>query len=442
MECRKPLYIVHDQPNQRSTAVVQSSSGMMMRSTMSNRPITRAVSPKPILPPQERQALPFSKNVVLIALMEVTRHQLLDLQRKNDNNTEAYRILDGIESQTCYCGTYIVKDFNGLEVHASDPRKNNDSIVKRIDFSDDSNKKLYQSQTVQIVDFEDGVFKVARNEGYIVANNTQLEKVDGPLDDSCRLEGMLNLAHERHSNLGERLKELEHISGGLSDKIEHIQQEEPSFPIFSEFQENSSDVDIQIVKEPVCRQPSDDDEEDLKKELRLVQKPTVVKDMPSIAPIFDRSRNVYVNSCILALEMAQNTFSCHSFGSFDGVCRSNENDYENSRRHRWHSRQSPIADFYASEITPLQNGNNYNESSINCPVVDFSTGLSGHRGLTGNQRKNQLYRRRVRFSSEHRGVNKFRGGKMGEISLYTTMEDNDYGMQEINKNRHSDFTVT
>lgn len=44
---------------------------------------------------------------------------------------------------------------------------------------------------VHVVSFKDGVAKLARRRGYILANSTQLVKVRGPQDDVCRIEGQL-----------------------------------------------------------------------------------------------------------------------------------------------------------------------------------------------------------------------------------------------------------
>jgi len=63
---------------------------------------------------------------------------------------------------------------------------------------------LEHGDMVHVVSFKDGVAKLARRRGYILANSTQLVKVRGPQDDVCRIEGQLcGIMHKKRTYVQE-----------------------------------------------------------------------------------------------------------------------------------------------------------------------------------------------------------------------------------------------
>jgi hypothetical protein len=163
-------------------------------------------SPTPSTPPQSAFApiaasvqipFPIPKNVVLISMMEAADRQAREKESESHDDTngsmnasdeeEEYdlnRIISGMATLSGPCGTYAVKEPEGLTLIAPDPRKDSArSDEPRLDVSasEDSIEikepnALEKGQTVQVVSFENGVAKLARGTGYILANSRQLVK--------------------------------------------------------------------------------------------------------------------------------------------------------------------------------------------------------------------------------------------------------------------------
>jgi hypothetical protein len=134
--------------------------------------------------------LPIPKNVVLIAMMEAAERQTKQLlQREGEEDScreddeeqfDLNRIISGMATMAGPCGTYAVRESTGLAVVHSDPTKRSDEERSDEEKKQDSDNPepyaLQEGQTVQVVGFEDGIARLARGEGYIVANTSQLVK--------------------------------------------------------------------------------------------------------------------------------------------------------------------------------------------------------------------------------------------------------------------------
>merc|ERR1719174_3422972 len=128
------------------------------------------------------------------------------------------------------CGTYEVRQNEALLILPTDPRLNTKNNVdgkshldessgdssgeteleqqKSGELSVESIQEIEKGQKVQVVAFESGVAKLARNSGFIVANSSsQLVKVGEPRDKSCRLEGLLDVVRSGVQKLEEDLEE-------------------------------------------------------------------------------------------------------------------------------------------------------------------------------------------------------------------------------------------
>lgn len=92
-----------------------------------------------------------------------------------DDDAEVKRIIAGMESLTGPCGTYAVSDAEGLAVLSQDPRRRSHEQVRDPAESRDP-FTVEKGQTIQVVGFDNGVVKMARGMGYIVASDTQLVK--------------------------------------------------------------------------------------------------------------------------------------------------------------------------------------------------------------------------------------------------------------------------
>lgn len=240
MECREPLF--YSIPKTGIGGVPVGGSSHPSSVTTNRSPLPGSYnrnsnhhhngagrfSPTPATPPQNSHAhpppavtqvpYPIPKNVVLIAMMEVAERQAKEKERLDDTNgsmddEEEYdlnRIISGMATLSGPCGTYVVKDPEGLVLlteypnheHFSagdnqepswlpSPRKDDGNVeggqaehvppALSVSASEDSVEVKYpglleKGQTVQVVSFEHGVATLARRAGYILANSNQLVK--------------------------------------------------------------------------------------------------------------------------------------------------------------------------------------------------------------------------------------------------------------------------
>ena len=176
--------------------------------------------------------LPIPKNVVLICMMEAAERHQRETHPTNGNSDEAVveliddtngsmnasdedeefdlnRIISGMATFSGPCGTYVVKERNGLSVLNHYPHPTNDDdhedgddeeedddhdeesrnddvtsttakalhVTASYDSIEVSNPcRLKQGQTVQVVRYENGIATLARDAGYIRATTSQLVK--------------------------------------------------------------------------------------------------------------------------------------------------------------------------------------------------------------------------------------------------------------------------
>ena len=249
MECREPLFIPaakHLASNGSSSATTGRFSPGTQHPTQ--QPSTPTKQSKPIAPPTP---LPIPKNVVLLALMEAAERQQSKPKEKHhhhhhhphahsydealpededetdndDDDEEAYNldhIITGMATLSGPCGTYAVRDPDGLPLYEQDPRvepegppesvmlpeipteptnslldeeKKQDELILEVGSADqqddhvvnfvihhnpsmmmESMDILLKGQKVQVVSFEDGVAKLARGKGFVRATSRQLVK--------------------------------------------------------------------------------------------------------------------------------------------------------------------------------------------------------------------------------------------------------------------------
>lgn len=92
-----------------------------------------------------------------------------------EDDEEIKRIIAGVESLTGSCGTYAVRDEAGLAVLSQNPRRRSHEQVRDpAEFREPF--IIEKGQTVQVVDINNGVVKLARGMGYIVTAESQLVK--------------------------------------------------------------------------------------------------------------------------------------------------------------------------------------------------------------------------------------------------------------------------
>ena len=187
MECRTPLFWT---PPPRPVPQ-HSFSSFSSRNQRYNR-YQQAPQAAPVAPlkPQEPIPLPVPKNLVLLAMMEASERQsmmaasVLDESALDDDTSdqgdeddvEMKRIIAGVQSLSGPCGTYAVREEEGLVVLHHDPRRKNHEPARDDALEEREPFMIEKGQTVQVVDIQDGVFRLARGVGFVVASESQLVK--------------------------------------------------------------------------------------------------------------------------------------------------------------------------------------------------------------------------------------------------------------------------
>lgn len=256
MECREPLYITvpANTLNKAQNTGVRSLApppSIYSRSTGRQSPSLQYPStpPQQAPPPATIQIpIPIPKNVVLISMMEASERHAQDVESSSsrsdgsmDNDDEEYdlnQIISGMATFAGSCGTYAVRDSLAIIPNHPNKKIQLDESDKLPDNREIASVRepipLEKGQTIQVVEFEDGVAKLARDSGFIVANSSQLVKIGGPLDNVCRLEGLLDTVSRRGHDLQKELEENKKVEADLSKQIEFGRSMEPSHPIVTE----------------------------------------------------------------------------------------------------------------------------------------------------------------------------------------------------------------
>ena len=115
----------------------------------------------------------------MMALMEAAEQKKKALLGDNyesdidDESNDAEHVLSGIEAVSSACGTYVVRDSQGLAVFKKNPY---DMTTRKVPSYLKPPPIVRYGQKVQVVGIKNDVFKLARNEGYILADSNQLVK--------------------------------------------------------------------------------------------------------------------------------------------------------------------------------------------------------------------------------------------------------------------------
>lgn len=184
MECREPLFYTFKPPSNARTPAPPAPS--MYGRYSPNAPST------PPYPPQQQlqQQIPCSipKNIVLISMMEAAERQARELRddtngsmsvAEEEEEYDLNRILAGLTTFAGPCGTYAVKE-SGLVWSSEDTaaeRADDLQVTASTDSIEISQPCLLEpGQTVQVVRWEPGRAKLAREMGYVMAHPSQLVK--------------------------------------------------------------------------------------------------------------------------------------------------------------------------------------------------------------------------------------------------------------------------
>jgi len=376
--------------------------------------------------------------------------------------------LAGMTALAGACGTYAVREPLGLAVLPFDPNLQHDNrkvgIAREEKKVEESREPftIEDGQTVQVVAAEDGVYKLAREVGYIMASVNQLVKVGGPLEKSCRLEGMLDSVMEKRMQLQKELDEIDLLVNGLQSQIKAEQEKPEEHPVISARKESISALRDELDTEGGPRTPTTPPKRAQNQELLLDTSTTDSTDADLDYHRTPEHRPVYENSPARSCPMPSTEhtdvsdprlqqpfmddqtaglpryrvsnddadlgitggllgFGCGSglFGERlleDGPQRNgiqgmdsmlpsfDDDDATLGGRSFMTSRTGGSARGYR----PTRTG------SFDSGTVNFRTGMSGHAGLLQSKKHaspNAHSRREVRMMSDHRGVVQARGNQ-------------------------------
>jgi len=132
-------------------------------------------------------------------------------------------------SSTQYSSTFNSADDDGS---VDDVSKNLRSLHSR-----NEPFTLQEGQKIQVVGVlesnEQGVYQLARGAGFVVASANQLVKVGGPLESSCKMEGMLQSILEKEEEMKRKLHEIRNLAARLKQKIVLEQDKPEEVPVIS-----------------------------------------------------------------------------------------------------------------------------------------------------------------------------------------------------------------
>ena len=434
-----------------------------------NHNIHQTITPSKKQPLQsvEPIPLPIPKNHVMISLMEAAQRKERALMNKNirqdsysydsdrDENDDIQYVLDGIEVISSSCGTYVVKDNEGLAVFPGNPI---DMAIKRVPSYFKSPPMVRFGQKVQVAAMiEHGVYKLARNEGYIVANETQLAKgkvqvlllnmvnmminmivkiyslysmishlthiytrntilyihsapfiiiVGMPLEKSCQLEGMLSSIQSSKENLTKQMSDLAIAETNLKEELHEILNSPPEYPVIDEYKPiESSSTEMET---PIPSQDSLFDkrlEHKMTLEIRSFSEESVIgTPTPSSPPeqselgrqvLFLNDDVTSVSDTVLQSTMQRSESPLTTRIGSQFICGGSLFPILSSTSDDEEDKRIP-----RYRPNPEIQGSPRNSES-----VDFRTGMSGHIALNRKKKVNTQNRRpEVRMMGEHRGI--------------------------------------
>ena len=181
MECREPLFW---RPNANAEPIQHQQQQQQQVPHQARYINRRAAAAAAAVPPKRRPdpiPYPIPRNHVLISLMEASR--IVNNKNNSDDDEEEESsdhhdsVIDLSLLLESRCGTYAVKE--ELAVLPNDPRTRNTTTITSTTTTDSREPYMVRpGQLLQIVNFEhqDGVYQLARNQGFVVASDTHLVK--------------------------------------------------------------------------------------------------------------------------------------------------------------------------------------------------------------------------------------------------------------------------
>lgn len=470
--CREPLFVTMPQPESAATdgtpnpgmlwPFQYSPNSYYRRSPgTSGEPSTPPPSQLSLHPQQQQIRLPTPNNVILLAMME-NAQQLQKItnsseqttlgrmgsqtcqesENKEERSNNENHIIDGMAATLGPCGTYEVRQNEALLILPTDPRLNTKNNVdgkshldessgdssgeteleqqKSGEISVESIQEIEKGQKVQVVAFEGGVAKLARNSGFIIANSSsQLVKVGEPRDKSCRLEGLLDVVRSGVQKLEEDLEENRRTESILSDQIKGEMMKEPSHPIISEPPTTSEEEALvanvergdEILNSLSLSISTSSSDEESEQDFDMKQLPYDIEMQQPSNVEFEVDENgelpfTPIPCCAKSNATTYNN-SARRSPTTNQYHRAVTTNNQNDLRQQFFSDRGNAANFLDSEQFPSESNPgipSLRSQSFDC--IDFRTGLSGHRALASSSkfRSGPLRRGEARLMSDYKYI--------------------------------------
>mmetsp|Transcript_7205 Transcript_7205/g.10324 ORF Transcript_7205/g.10324 Transcript_7205/m.10324 type:complete len:583 (-) Transcript_7205:126-1874(-) len=510
MECRASLFKKlpapsHLPPTAPASPLPRSGQGFRRYSGSHVVPS----SPKK-RPPVEQFALPIPRNVVLIALMESAAREKSLLDEKDENGTTDYdqnnEVNDSITKFSSVCGTYVVREREGLVVqgtnpnlqeersncrsasaidlfstmgelklskehsinstgtilnntespktrskfipsllsrggslrkseNAGEPKSPSDNSVSSSSFAEPLKQPtvIGYGQKVQVVDFNSGVARLARNQGYIIATTSQLVKIGAPIEKGCQMEGMINSSQKERLELERKLAQLTEMEKTMSNKLNDILSKPEEYPVIGEpmtpGSHHANDDYMQPSLSPGknMRHTSIDHISSSDSDT-ISSCPLSPLSPPSINGYNRPNGETTEHAVFLDVENSNSTLQIPTISITAGLAetqhtvgrsllctsvlpsRSGSTDEDDQIEAVELKYRSAAVSAVPSHFRPASAERisriNSEERSESRTGLDFRTGLSGHFALTSTRRKDSRSSnsREVRFMGDHRGI--------------------------------------
>lgn len=295
---------------------------------------------------------------------------------------------------------------------------------------------LHYGQKVQVVDFIDGVARLARNQGFIIANRSQLGKVGEPLEKACIIEGMMNSARKTKVDLEKELEKVVRTEKFLLKDLQEILSRPEEYPVIEEAIFPTVHQKVKYSdKEPLGLSSNQRSTKDSQK-LEITREYTKRSSSPvspSSFSSFNEVDDIPILHDVAFLDSCNHSPSLQiqSASSIDRRVNgfmTNKKKYFYSKllRGRRSVNLGEVNEAVemnykeSSSLNPrvpnlcLRKGSADNQSNSSEEVIDYRTGLDFRTGLSchlalNSTRKNgrrvpQLFRNEIRMMGEHRGI--------------------------------------
>jgi hypothetical protein len=362
-------------------------------------------------PPRRPQtgtvSLPMPRNHVLMCLIEAVQDGTSDKKDGYESGDDDELVLRGIQVMGSSSGTYVVKETAGLKVYPTNapiyPNQQDEENVMTLQYG----------QTVQIFLFENRIATVARGGGYILTgNSSQLVKVSEVTDPACKLEAsnkvLLAQIDEMENKVNAMRRTQREVARKLDDTLADTENISPFGPIPEKLpnysldeedgrrHKHSANIEMNSLPSKYIGNPMDNTltESHSFDHPRLAPFPSII----SCTSSFDEAKPESQASAFRSRrERSQSQDNTWSFWEsiFGGPSDSSSPSNRQHREQRTSDAPVGVGQMITDQVAPRHS------------AINFSSGMSGHRGLNHAAKANSQENRNVRMMSHHSGFRSY-----------------------------------